>query len=468
MQTKTLFIVAGLVLNLFTAKAQNFLGANSSELEKGMVTKEKLISTLPKSSVTENNAISYCDNLGFELKNFTNWQGLLGYANFSTWDPCPVPTTYDTLFLQGSINLASNTFIGALGTATTERQVILTCATCHDTLARDPLTGVYKIPYLAPGGSGVSVRLGNAATGAESAKLRYELDISPLNSFITLYYSIVLENAAAHSSDESPFFNLIINDSLGGIAGPVCDLFCYYATDVNPDYTILPAGNPYNADLNEMKFKTWDSIQVDLSPLVGREIKVEFTTGDCSLGGHFGYAYVDAKCEQGIPPIIVTIDPNDSLLILVAPNGSSNFQWLDSVYHPFIGANSDSFFIMNPINGESWNLSFKTANNCVRYIKYIFQSQVSVPTIHKSAETIQIYPNPAEDEITLSYLLNSPTKVEIDIKSTLGELMYRNELATQNRGKQIQKLDIQQLKAGIYFITISFNGNKITRKISVE
>lgn len=68
----------------------------------------------------------------------------------------------------------------------------------------------------------------------------------------------------------------------------------------------------------------------------------------------------------------------------------------------------------------------------------------------------------------MSYVLSSQADVGIEIRNTLGEIVYKIDKSKQNRGKHIQRLSIHELKAGIYFMSIAFDGKKITRKMSIE
>ena len=45
-------------------------------------------------------------------------------------------------------------------------------------------------------------------------------------------------------------------------------------------------------------YKPWSSVGLDLSGYIGQNVTLRFTTYDCALGGHFGYAYIDGSCLQ--------------------------------------------------------------------------------------------------------------------------------------------------------------------------
>ena len=42
-------------------------------------------------------------------------------------------------------------------------------------------------------------------------------------------------------------------------------------------------------------YKEWAPITLKLPGYQGKTLRLEFTTNDCSRGGHFGYAYLDVN-----------------------------------------------------------------------------------------------------------------------------------------------------------------------------
>lgn len=169
-----------------------------------------------------------------------------------------------------------------------------------DKTLNDPIGG---FPIVAPrwskdpgGENNYSLKLGNRFVGAEgeSATIEYET----YNNYIVYSYALVLQDPAAipgapaHAVDEKPFFEvkLYVDDILR-----VCGSFKVIAGSglIGFYYT---AGGAY-------VYKPWtqnviDCSQFGLSPSVSKKVKLEFTTSDCMLGGHFGYAYLDISCDQ--------------------------------------------------------------------------------------------------------------------------------------------------------------------------
>ena len=77
--------------------------------------------------------------------------------------------------------------------------------------------------------------------------------------------------------------------------------------------------------------------------------------------------------------------------------------------------------------------------------------------------TLQIYPNPASDEFTLT--LDSSNDVSIKIFDSLGKLVHYTAKANLNNA---YKIDISSLTSGIYFVRINGYLGEITKKLIVK
>jgi hypothetical protein len=73
---------------------------------------------------------------------------------------------------------------------------------------------------------------------------------------------------------------------------------------------------------------------------------------------------------------------------------------------------------------------------------------------------VKIYPDPATTELNIN--VESDTRwvgKELQVTNIAGQLQFRKTISSK-----IQKLDISQLKPGIYFITAEKQGQKIIEK----
>ncbi|MCZ8286678.1 MAG: hypothetical protein O9353_14595, partial [Bacteroidia bacterium] len=68
-----------------------------------------------------------------------------------------------------------------------------------------------------------------------------------------------------------------------------------------------------------IKYRKWRYYTVDLSSLpAGTNVSINFEVGGCTLGGHTGYAYVDAECGGTALPY-VNMCSGSTFATLIAP-----------------------------------------------------------------------------------------------------------------------------------------------------
>jgi gliding motility-associated-like protein len=310
------------------------------------------------STRTNNN----CNNIGFEDSTFNNWTGATG-TNIN-----PAPTVWNPGLM--SIKNAAEPNAGSEQTILTIPPVnnnpALGPIIGYDVNAINTITGLADIPYLAPGGGKVSIRLGNSDANTQTEKLDYSITVSPQQTELNYKYAVVLNNATnSHTSVQQPYFHILLLDSAGRQLGGAtsCNEYSVAADSAasNPSLGFLP----YNAGGGVSGFyKKWTNVSVDLSPYMGRTITVEFVTAACTFTVHYGYAYIDASCGQLRP--ITGMCPGDSVALLVAPVGYASYQWLDTLGHPIpapLGTN-DSLLISHGHPGNIYSVQMLSFGGC--------------------------------------------------------------------------------------------------------
>jgi gliding motility-associated-like protein len=218
-----------------------------------------------------------CPNADLSQGNFNNWTGFTGNYN----------------------NPAINTGI------VNGRHTIMTGP------GTDPNT-CGGLP-LVPPGSTFSARLGNDNVGAQAERLRYSITVDPSNVFFTYKYAVIFEQAG-HSPSDQPKFDLRILNGANQVIHPVCGQYSVYEQ---------PGGGFINCSF--YRYRPWTTVGLDLSPYMGQTITLEFTTYDCALGGHFGYAYIAASC--GPLQLDISYCPGSNSAILEAPPGFASYNW---------------------------------------------------------------------------------------------------------------------------------------------
>lgn len=208
----------------------------------------------------------------------------------------------------------------------------------------DPVVG---IPRVNPGGA-FSVRLGNGAVnGAGAARMSQSFLVDATNYFFTYSYAVVFQNPDGHTAEERPYFTVRVYDEFGGNID--CGEYSVYADPLNAtDYQ----------SIGDVLYKDWTMVFTNLSAFIGQNVTIEFTTGDCSLGGHYGYAYLDASCGlQDITATEYEICPGETS-ILTAPDGIGSYLWSTGETTQSITVNAGGNYtcLLTPLQGAACSI----------------------------------------------------------------------------------------------------------------
>ena len=271
-----------------------------------------------------------CYNADFELGNFTGWQGRRG-------DCCPI-----TLPNNGITN---------------GRQTIMTPGIDPNTCGG--LSTVYSGNF--------SARLGNDNVGAQAEGLTFTFTVTPQSTLVQYAYAVVFEDPG-HTDDEQPRFNSRVRLPDGSIIA--CTDYMVTAASNLSGFQSCPGidaqGDPVN-----IAWRDWSTVTVDLTDYVGQTVTLEFETGDCSLGGHFGYAYIDAiYCTANEIDVQYCIDQTTA--ILSAPPGFTSYLWET-------GETTQTISV-NPILYDTLSCFLTTATGCELILTSDLQPTVPTPS----------------------------------------------------------------------------------------
>jgi PKD repeat protein len=238
-----------------------------------------------------------CTNADFESGNFSGWSGRRG-------DCCPI-----VLPNNGIVN---------------GRQTIMSQGIDPNTCGG--LDMVYSGNF--------SARLGNSNVGAESEALYYTFLVTQQSTLVQYAYAVVFEDPG-HTDEEQPRFNSRVRLSDGSVIS--CTEYMVTAASNLSGFQscsgIDSQGDPVN-----IAWRDWSTVSVDLSDYVGQTVTLEFETGDCSLGGHYGYAYIDAiSCSSN--QIDVQYCQDQTNATLSAPYGFATYLWETGETTPVISVN---------------------------------------------------------------------------------------------------------------------------------
>lgn len=265
------------------------------------------LQTVSKSAPTELNT---CENIGFELNDFSGWIGMTGENG----------------------EITANGIISGRHTLTNRGGI-------------DPV--VPTLSTVAPG-SHYSVRLGNDGTDYEVDRLTTSFQVTADNNLFSYQFAVVLEDPG-HTPEEQPRFEIAAFDE-NGVLIP-----CTY-------YLVIAAEDIEGfQSLGDIRYRDWSTVSLDLSQYIGQKVTIRFTTVDCAKGGHFGYAYIDAECmvaELSIKCNDLAICENPAAFCadatsytITAPPGFNNYHWST-------GETTRAIKVEAPIPGTLYSVSF--------------------------------------------------------------------------------------------------------------
>lgn len=190
-------------------------------------------------------------------------------------------------------------------------------------LTTGPGTDFYGgFPIVAPGGGIYSMKLGNNSTGGQAEKARYYVRVpaGSANYALVYRYAVVFQDPG-HDEEDQPRFEVRAVDSATGLSVP-CAEYTYVAGGGLPGFLASPV-------TSGVLYKTWTTATINLTGLEGTTVRIDFASGDCALGGHFGYGYFDMSCGlfqvQGL-----SCNDTATVATLSAPLGYEFYRWLDS------------------------------------------------------------------------------------------------------------------------------------------
>ncbi|MEO6882867.1 MAG: gliding motility-associated C-terminal domain-containing protein [Bacteroidia bacterium] len=289
--------------------------------------KYHIIPKNPSDAINPNNyhvLASTCDNIDFEDGNCTGWVGFIGYNSNSN---APLTTTANGIF-NGLLNYP---------VPSCNYHTIVNAGA-----GNDPYGG---FPVLDPGGGTYALRLGgdniNKRNGGDSIYsctgggtgapgtwgysggeiIEQTFLVTNLNALVTYSYAVVLNAGVGHANGQQPYFLSEVLDS----ANNVIPCLQYYV-QINAD--TIPTGFQLSSKVNQdgtpVYYLTWTSNSFNLSAYIGHNVTLFFAEAGCTLGGHFGYAYVDGSCSV----VQITAANTCGSTVLKAPPGAASYAWI--------------------------------------------------------------------------------------------------------------------------------------------
>ncbi len=80
----------------------------------------------------------------------------------------------------------------------------------------------------------------------------------------------------------------------------------------------------------------------------------------------------------------------------------------------------------------------------------------------------EIFPNPATDYVTLSmHNLALNESIEVSLISLTGKVMFKENIRTEESDHDM-RINVQNISTGIYFISITYKKNTLTKKVIIR
>jgi gliding motility-associated-like protein len=224
-----------------------------------------------------------CSNLDFEDGLMTNWTGKVGEN-----DNSQLPLAATTAGFQSLGNNSGET----------------TCS--YTTLVNTGTDNWGLFPMVDPGGGTWACRLGGDNANYRNSCNKPASGVSPgesiqqtflvtaANAMLTYNYAVVLEQPSGtpHTATECPYFKAEVLDHLGDTI-PCMQYYVESASAGTPPGMSISGSTNFG---DNMFFSNWRSNSMNLKLYIGTNVTIRFTAAGCALGGHVGYAYVDAFC----------------------------------------------------------------------------------------------------------------------------------------------------------------------------
>ena len=330
-----------------------------------------------------------CANSDFSAGDFTNWVGHTSiYPKSVPGTNVTAPYYYNTGIVPG-------------------RHTIITTATADPFTCGNVLT--------LPPGEKQCVRLGNGGIGPWGDGVKHQIDqldytfsITTANALLLYKYAIVLQDPAFphHEKEIRPRFIASVKDQTGKLIDPLCGQKEFFVDSTVAGFRNCPqreaeALGGRVTDNGDIVYRAWTTVGVDLRKYIGQNITIRFETWDCGMGGHFGYAYVTAKCDS--LGIIAAACSDDGSVKLTAPDGFA-YKWLPR------GETTQSISIVGAKAGDIAEVELTTISGC------------------KTNLTTVIYPQKTKANFTIN-----PTKVCLNQPVSFVDSSYSYSTANQKK-----------------------------------
>ncbi len=228
-----------------------------------------------------------CVNGNVENGNFTNWSGAT-----------------NTIATSGAVNFGTNVYGIVPG-----RHTIMTPGF-------DPIVGA---PLNVVNQGNFSIRLGNSLTSGQTEMIKYTFLVTTANKNFAFRYAMVMQDPGHQPSALQPAFSYML------FKGANWTDWTVSTNTITSNTFAADSTNPFfSKAAGDVLWKNWTIECIDLTNYVGQTVSIIFSTKDCALGAHFGYAYIDGLCESNLANPLFNISTNVCLSNPIIADGTAS------------------------------------------------------------------------------------------------------------------------------------------------
>ena len=82
--------------------------------------------------------------------------------------------------------------------------------------------------------------------------------------------------------------------------------------------------------------------------------------------------------------------------------------------------------------------------------------------------SLNAFPNPANENVNINFTITEASNVSVSVVSVTGDIVYNNSLGSISAGNYSENVNASKLANGVYFYTLSVNGNVTTKKLVIS
>lgn len=149
------------------------------------------------------------------------------------------------------------------------------------------------------------------------------------------------------------------------------------------------------------------------------------------------------------------------------------------IFNPSDLFNPSAYGLANwPPNGLPITIAFEVAHNNNKQsdylsfgavtLEYYLRTSTAAQVIEQIAQDVQLSPNPATDEVKLSFSLKEATTVQVETFDVLGRLQKAGIRQSFLAGDQQLFLQLGGLPTGFYWVQLKVVAQKIIKKLILE